>query len=88
MRFEYTRRFLKEYQKTTPDIKQAFNERLQLFSSDQFSPLLHNHSLAGEYRGYRSINITGDWRAIFKSIDDGVRIIFLTIGTHSQLYKK
>jgi len=42
--------------------------------------------LVGELRGYRSINITGDWRAIFMEIDGGKIIYFVAIGTHSQLY--
>ena len=71
MRFEYSRKFEKEYQKAPPFIKVAFKERLSLFANNPFEPILHNHSLTGEYSGCRSINITGDWRAIFEIIGEG-----------------
>ncbi len=63
----------------------AFKERLEIFIEDPFDPRLRNHPLKGKLKGYRSINITGDWRALFKEVEDGV--YFVIIGTHSQLYK-
>lgn len=62
----------------------AFRDKLAIFLSEEFSAKLNNHALAGEYFGYRSINISGDWRAILKQNQDGV--YFVTLGTHSQLY--
>ena len=53
---------------------------------DKYSTLLNNHSLTGKYTGCKSINITGDWRAIFEEINDNI-IYFVELGTHSQLYK-
>jgi len=47
-------------------------------------PLLNNHDVSKVYTGCRSINITGDYRAIFQ--DEGEIVIFITIGTHSELY--
>lgn len=61
-----------------------------MLTEDFYHPILRNHPLRGNYRGYNSINITGDWRALF-SIDcdyaNNIRIIFKLIGTHSQLYE-
>lgn len=59
-----------------------------IFEEDPFHPLLNNHALKGEYLGYRSINITGDLRAIFQEISEGTYefVEFAEIGTHSQLY--
>ncbi|MFH1192383.1 MAG: hypothetical protein V1655_02815 [bacterium] len=46
---------------------------------------LNNHPLSGKLNGLRSINVSGDCRAIFEEkLED---IIFIAIGTHSQLYK-
>ena len=50
-----------------------------------FHPLLNNHSLGGEYNGCRSINITGDIRAIFYVKTDVV--VFINIGSHPELYE-
>jgi addiction module RelE/StbE family toxin len=64
-------------------VRRNFEDNLVIFISNRFHPLLNNHPLNGKYTGYRSINITGDWRAIFK--DDGKAVVFITLGKHSQL---
>ncbi|PIP31366.1 hypothetical protein COX24_04015 [bacterium (Candidatus Gribaldobacteria) CG23_combo_of_CG06-09_8_20_14_all_37_87_8] len=47
--------------------------------------MLNNHPLRGNYVDYRSINITGDLRAVFKLINEN-EAIFVRVGTHSELY--
>jgi len=87
---KFSRRFEKQYDKTDESIRLAFEKRLKLFFRDQFHPLLYNHPLKGKLLGYRSISITGDWRAVFSEILDSKEdqiVIFEMIGTHSQLYK-
>ena len=88
-RIEYSRKFLKQLKKSPLAIKAAFRKRLGLFLKEPFHPQLNNHALTGRYSSYRSINITGDWRAIFSEYADktGEVVIFEVIGTHSQLYK-
>lgn len=85
MAIKYSPRFSKQYQKANNKIKVTFRKRRELFNQNPFSPQLNNHKLSGRYKGFRSINITGDWRAIF-SEQRGV-ITFVALGTHSQLYK-
>ena len=77
--------FKKDFRKLPKKIKEQFFERAALFFENRFNPLLNNHSVDAAYPGCRSINITGDYRAIFK--EDGDIVIFLHIGTHSQLYR-
>lgn len=76
--------FKKDYQKLSKKIKEKFAERILLFEKDEFNPLLNNHSLRGKYSGYRSINITGDLRAIYRKSSSDV--IFIAIDSHSNLY--
>lgn len=86
----FSKNFDKELKKTPLKIKIAFRRRLNLFIQDQFHPTLNNHSLRGKLVGYRSINITGDWRAIFsvRVSNKGKQIvIFEMLGSHSHLYK-
>jgi addiction module RelE/StbE family toxin len=85
---EYTKTFSKRYDKAPAKIRLAFANRLELFEQNPFDPILNNHSLSGKYANSRSINITGDWRAIFQTFDNYESVSFSTIGTHSQLYKK
>ena len=87
MRVDTHRSFGKGVEKLDPKIKRKLAERLRLFASEPFHPLLDNHALTGEYEGVRSINITGDFRAIY--LPTGLDVtLFMYIGTHSQLYGK
>lgn len=76
--------FKKHYKKLTESQKRKFKERRDLFMQDEFNPVLNNHALRGKYQGYRSINITGDLRVIYKKeLGD---VLFVAIGSHSNLY--
>src|SRR3990167_2244855 len=66
-------------------INSQLKERLILFEQKPFIAILNNHALKGRQEGYRSINITGDMRAIFIVLDKN-RVEFVYIGSHSQLY--
>ncbi|MBI5221461.1 MAG: type II toxin-antitoxin system mRNA interferase toxin, RelE/StbE family [Candidatus Magasanikbacteria bacterium] len=87
MQIEYSRRFVKELRKAPRKIQIAFRDRLVLFVDSQFSQILKNHKLVGEMKNCRSINITGDWRAIYQELENGGVVFFIMFGTHSQLYK-
>jgi addiction module RelE/StbE family toxin len=89
MKVKYTKKFAKQYDKADLKIQTFFKERLKLFLKEPSNPQLRNHPLKGKLTGYRSINITGDWRALYsEEIRKGeVIITFEMIGTHSQLYK-
>ncbi len=83
LRFHHT--FEKQYKKLRESEKKRVKERLALFLQDEFNLTLNNHPLRGKYQGYRSINITGDLRAIYKFQEPDTRI-FVTVDTHSNLY--
>ena len=83
--FSFCKSFEKQYKKLNQKSKNKFKERLNLLLEDEFNPILNNHSLNGKYEGYRSININGDMRAIYKVNADN--IIFTIIDNHNNLYK-
>ncbi|MBI2103598.1 type II toxin-antitoxin system mRNA interferase toxin, RelE/StbE family [Candidatus Woesebacteria bacterium] len=85
MPIKFSKSFTKQYDKAPLEIRRAFDQRLKLFVQNSFHPILKNHLLRGSYKGFRSINITGDWRALYK--ESGDFIIFSALGTHSQLYR-
>lgn len=87
MQIKYRKPFQKKFDHADKKIQLAFLERLDLFSKNPYHVQLNNHSLSGKYEGCRSINITGDWRAIFREFDNYSLVSFETLGTHSQLYK-
>ena len=94
MKIKLHRDFEKQYRKLKEREKKKFKQRRDLFLQDEFNPILNNHSLKGKYQGYRSINITGDLRAIYKRSLQGQgpyrrdrqTVIFVAIHIHSNLY--
>ncbi len=90
MIIKFHKKFDKELFRAPHEIQSAFDIRFDLFVTNPHHPLLRNHVLAGQYEGCRSININGDWRAIYEEIDsiNGEPYIeFIALGAHSQLYK-
>ncbi|MBI2483961.1 type II toxin-antitoxin system mRNA interferase toxin, RelE/StbE family [Candidatus Uhrbacteria bacterium] len=79
------RNFEKRFIKLDRKVKIAFLKRKNLLITDPSHPQLHNHRLSNEWDGCRSINITGDYRAIF-IVRTKNHIEFLAIGTHHELY--
>ncbi len=84
MQIEYKKRFQKSFKKLSYKTKEQFYARLAVFAIDRFDPMLNNHPVDRVFPGCRSINITGDYRAIFREQSEVVT--FVMIGTHSQLY--
>lgn len=88
---DFSSQFKRQLAKAPLKIKIAFYRRLDLFINQPHHPQLHNHSLRGRWDGYRSLNVTGDWRAIFsQKYERGQSkptILFIALGTHSQLYR-
>lgn len=74
-RIEFTPYFNKQRKASPLEIKEAFLETLTLFLEDQGHPSLRNHALKEKFAGYRSIDITEDWRAIFRETLSGKRKI-------------
>ena len=86
MEIEYSKNFIKQLKKAPTKIQMKLRARIELFKDDKFNPILRNHALKGEWKGYRSIDVSGDWRAIFIEFEDGKSVSFELLDTHSGLY--
>ena len=86
MRVVFHKRFDKSYGRCPPKIREQFKARLGIFLEEPFYPLLENHALHGEWADFRSINITGDYRALYHYLEDDI-VEFFIIDTHSNLYE-
>ena len=86
MKILFQKSFEKRYKSLPDKIKTKIKEKNILFEKDPFDASLNNHALHGKYMGYRSIDIIGDIRAIYKFLNKDM-ILFVDIGTHSKLYK-
>lgn len=85
MKISFHNNFEKQYKLLSVKQKKKAREKLKLFLNNPFASILNNHPLKGTYLDYRSINIAGDLRAVYKFINDD-ECIFVAIGTHNQLY--
>lgn len=85
MKVFFHRKFDKMFEKLPELVKRKFRERKHLFLQDLFHPLLNNHALTGPYETFRSINVTGDYRALYRHLSEK-EILFTHIGTHHELF--
>jgi addiction module RelE/StbE family toxin len=84
MSISYSKNFVKQAKKLSPVLRKKLLERIEVFSDNPLHPTLRNHPLKGKYKEYRSIDVTGEVRALY--IQKEHEAIFDAVGTHSQLY--
>lgn len=86
MEIIYSKEFIKALKKCSLKIIKQFRLREDVFINNKCHPLLKRHPLSGKLFGLWSFNVTADHRVIYQELENG-RILFRSIGTHSQLYK-
>ncbi len=89
LRIRYETSFKKDYKRI---VKRGYDIRLfetvvELLANEQLLPEKYrDHSLSGDYSGFRECHITPDWLLIYR-IDNQELILQLTrTGTHSDLF--
>ena len=90
MEVELGARLREQYDTLDERIQSRLKDRLKLFKKDPENPVLRNHELKEKWQGYRSIDITGDYRAIFKEVgqEEGKFAFFVALGNHKELYQQ
>jgi mRNA interferase YafQ len=84
---EFSKKFTKQFEKLRKNEQKRVIETLKLFEGDPSNPKLRNHELSGEYKEFRSISAGGDIRLHYYEESGKITVVFVAIGTHSQLYK-
>jgi len=84
MNVSYSKAFIKQAKRLSPELRSKLLERIAVFSDNPLHPSLRNHALRGKFKDYRSIDITGDARALYLQREN--EAIFDAVGTHSRLY--
>ncbi len=87
---KYDPAFIKDVKKLDVRIRKSFKQKIAIFAQNPNDPELNNHPLKKEHLGYRSINVTNDYRALYieKTEGDTTIAYFMAIGTHGELYEK
>ncbi len=90
---DYTKTFLKDWEHLLHSGRYDMNklkEAMMLLTAND-APLPHewlDHSLTGNWQGYRECHIGGDFLLIYKLIENSKfsMIVFTRAGTHSELF--
>jgi len=88
MKLFRTKTFKKDYQKLkiSDDQYAKYIKYLSLLLDDKILPLeARDHTLIGNYSGFKEFHISGDLLVVYYIENDIIRLT--RIGTHSQLFK-
>lgn len=89
LKIRYSTKFKKDY-KTV--IKRGYNPKLLedvleiLCDQKELPPKYKDHTLIGNYKGYRECHITPDWLLIYKVEEEILTLTLTRTGTHSDLF--
>jgi len=83
-RIEFAPLFNRQRKEAPLEIEEAFLATLELFLENPNHEALRDHPLTGRYAGFRSVDVTEDWRALYRK--ERERIVFAYLGTHDELY--
>jgi len=83
---EVTREFETNYNRLPLHIKKKAERQQALFIENPFSPSLGTEKLNPKSREVWSFRIDRRYRIIFRFLD-GQRVLFLTVGPHSWIYR-
>ena len=66
---------------------QLLDEIVELLASDKELPIKNrDHSLKGNYLGYRECHITPDWLLIYKKSENKLVLTLARTGSHADLF--
>ena len=68
------------------DIKLLENVVNRLASEEPLDPKYKDHTLSGDYSGFRECHITPDWLLVYQVINDELVLFLSRTGTHSDLF--
>lgn len=66
------------------DLLESIVEKLA--NGEELEPKFKDHSLTGNYKGYRECHINPDWLLIYKIQDDILVLTLQRTGRHSDLF--
>jgi len=82
---EYSKNFVKQFKKLTPQTQRQAIKAEKLLKKDPFSRQLKTHKLTGRLEGLWAFSINYKDRVIFEFMDEG-KILLHKIGSH-DIYK-
>lgn len=84
MKIIFHKKFIKQQSRLSKKIQNQLDKRIVVFMENPYEDILNNHQLHPPFENCRSINISGNIRALYEQ--NGDTVLFVCIGTHSELY--
>jgi addiction module RelE/StbE family toxin len=81
MEIRYRNRFLKEYKKLSPIIKNVAEKKEIIFRKNPFDSRLKTHKLSGLLDGFLAFSVSQKYRVIFSFVDKNI-VEFYSVGNH------
>ena len=85
----YTKQFkrdMKRGQRQNRNIEQFKLIACELLAGRMLDPIFRDHKLTGNYKERRECHVESDWLLIYKQ--EGDRLVFERIGSHSELFSE
>ncbi len=89
LKIVYTTQFKKDYKlaiKRHENIEELFNVIEILQRREKLPPEKKDHSLFGNYKGYRECHIRADFLLIYKVNAEVLELVLFRTGSHSDLF--
>ena len=89
LKIVYTTQFKKDYKlaiKRHENIEELFNVIERLQRREKLPPEKKDHSLSGNYKGYRECHIRADFLLIYKVNAEILKLVLFRTGSHSDLF--
>ena len=86
---EFTAQFKKDFKKAKKQGREiAVLERtLTLLQNEEALPQeMHDHELAGNYKGHRECHLAPDWLLIYRISNRRLTLTATRLGSHSELF--
>lgn len=88
---QFTAQFKKDYKKAKKrglDLKKLHTIMFSLEAGNPLSAKYKDHSLVGNFIGFRECHIEPDWLLIYEKDDKNKVISYARTGTHADLFNK
>ena len=87
VKIEFTPTFNRRLKKLNPQIKNKLINLMVLFSENPFHSHLKTHKLSGQLKNRFAFSVASNLRIVFKFIDNNQTALFISIGSHDQVYR-
>ena len=85
---DFSNRYKSQHKKLSAKDAQKVDTIIRrLADGESLEPKYHDHTLKGDYSGFRECHIKPDLLLIYQKQDDKLILYCLNVGSHSEIFK-